>query len=137
MNQISHTGVVESIEGGRVNVRIVQTSACAACKVAGHCSAAESKEKVVQVDDSVAARRCNVGDKVNVAMTASRGRNAVILAFVIPFIVLVGTLVLCLRITGNEGIAALAGLGSLIPYYACIYLFRNKIARHFSFVIEN
>jgi len=137
MNSISHTGVVEAIKGDCVSVRIVQTAACAACKVAGHCSAAESKEKVVMVDDHDAAMRCSVGDQVSVAMTADRGRNAIMLAFVLPFIVLVATLVVCLRITGDEGIAALAGLASLIPYYACVYLLKDRIARHFVFVIEN
>ena len=47
--KISHSGVIESMEGNSVHVRIVQTSACAACKVAGYCNAAESKEKIVDV----------------------------------------------------------------------------------------
>ena len=137
MNKISHTGIVESIKGDCVNVRIVQTSACAACKVAGHCSAAESKEKVVQVVDRDAASRCHVGEQVSVAMTANRGRNAVILAFVIPFFILLVALVLCLKITGDEGMSALVGIGSLIPYYVGIYLFNDRLTRHFAFVIEN
>ena len=54
-NKISHSGVIDRIDGGHVKVRIVQTSACAACKVAGYCNAAESKEKIVDVYcDSVA-----------------------------------------------------------------------------------
>ena len=48
-NKISHLGVVDSIEGDRVKVRIIQTSACAACKVATHCTASESKVKMVDV----------------------------------------------------------------------------------------
>ncbi len=48
-NKIKHSGVVEKIVGDCVRVRIVQTSACAACKVASHCNAAESKEKIVEV----------------------------------------------------------------------------------------
>ena len=36
MDNISHSGIVESIIGNIVNVRIRQTSACAACKVAGY-----------------------------------------------------------------------------------------------------
>jgi len=41
-NKISHSGVVENIEDGCAHVRIVQSSACAACKVAGYCHAAEA-----------------------------------------------------------------------------------------------
>ena len=47
--KISHSGIVASISKGCVQVRILQTSACAACKVAGHCNASESKEKIVDV----------------------------------------------------------------------------------------
>ena len=35
--KISHSGVIERIEPDKVQVRIVQTSACAACKVASYC----------------------------------------------------------------------------------------------------
>jgi sigma-E factor negative regulatory protein RseC len=55
-NKIRHTGIIESITDGWVKVRILQTSACAACKVAGHCNAAEAKEKIVAVRcDKIAA----------------------------------------------------------------------------------
>jgi len=62
-NKIRHSGIIDSIENSTVRVRILQTSACAACKVAAHCNASESKEKLVDVavaDGSV--RR--VGDTV-------------------------------------------------------------------------
>ena len=67
MNQrIRHSGVVESIEEGCVHVRIVQTSSCAACKVAGYCNAAESKEKMIDVYcDAVADFK--VGQQVTVS----------------------------------------------------------------------
>ena len=45
-NKIRHEGVIDSIDEGCVHVRILQTSACAACKVAGYCNAAEAKEKI-------------------------------------------------------------------------------------------
>ena len=48
-NKIRHEGVIDSIDEGCVHVRILQTSACAACKVAGYCNAAEAKEKIVDV----------------------------------------------------------------------------------------
>ena len=48
-NRISHSGIVDSVVDGCVTVRILQTSAGAACKVASHCNASESKEKLVDV----------------------------------------------------------------------------------------
>lgn len=42
---IKHQGIVENINGSHVMVRIVQTSACAACSAKGHCASADTKEK--------------------------------------------------------------------------------------------
>ena len=137
MNKISHSGVIEEIVGDNIVVRFVQTSACAACKAASHCSAAESREKVVTVVDHHAAVTHAVGDEVTVTMTAENGRRAVLLAFVFPFILMVLVLSLCLLLTRNEGIAALAGMASLFPYYLAIYWCRDRIARRFAFIIEN
>ncbi len=136
MNKISHQGIVESVDGDTVLVRFIQTSACAACKVAGHCSASESKEKIVTVKDPKAARTHAVGDQVNVVMPSGNGRFAVILAFVIPFIILVAVLSLCLWITGDEAFSALIGVASLVPYYVGLHFFENRISRQFAFVIE-
>ena len=47
--KIKHSGVVESVDGDCMKVRILQTSACAGCKAAGVCNAAEKKEKVIYI----------------------------------------------------------------------------------------
>ncbi len=44
-NKIKHTGVVDGVEEGCVCVRILQSSACSACKVAAHCNASEIERK--------------------------------------------------------------------------------------------
>ncbi len=134
-NKISHSGVIESIEDGCVHVRIVQTSACAACKVAGYCNASESKEKVVDVYCDNASY-FSVGQAVTVMASQQVAAHALLLGFGLPFVVLVGVLVFILLLTGNELWAALGGLAALIPYYAVLYLMRNRIRDKLSFWIE-
>lgn len=134
-NKISHSGVVESVEDGCVHVRIVQTSACAACKVAGYCNASESKEKVVDVYCGN-ARHYEVGQAVTVVASQRVAAQALLLGFGLPFVVLVGILVAILLLTGNELWAALGGLLALMPYYAVLYLMRNRIRDKLSFWIE-
>ena len=136
MNKISHQGIIESIDGNEVTVRFLQTAACASCKAASHCSASEKKEKVVTIKDADVALSYAKGDKVIVVMSAENGRLAVILAFVVPFFILVVVLSFCLWMTKNEAMAALVGILSLMPYYAMLHLFDNKIARQFTFDIE-
>jgi len=134
-NKIKHSGVVENILGDSVQVRIVQTSACAACKVAGYCNASESKEKLVDVYHAD-TRHLKVGDVVTVTASTQVAAQALLLGFGLPFVVLVAVLIAVLLITGNEGAAALSGLAALVPYYAVLFLFRNRIRDKLSFSIE-
>lgn len=136
-DRIKHVGVVESITDECMRVRIEQTSACSGCKIASHCSASEQKEKLIDVYDKSSIIGHNVGDEVVVATTMSTGMRAVILGFVIPFIVLVMSLLIALRLTANEGLAALVALCSLIPYYLLLYYMRQYLRSHLSFVVEN
>lgn len=137
MNQdISHSGIIDSIEDGCVHVRIVQTSACAACKVAGYCNAAESKEKMIDVFcDSVAEYK--IGQQVTVSASGQVAVRALLWAFGVPFVVLVGVLVLALLITGSEGTAAVCALCALVPYYAVLWLLRDKMRHQLAFRIES
>lgn len=133
-NKIKHSGVVESIEDGCVHVRIVQTTACAACKVAGHCNAAESKEKLVDVYTH--DYHGKVGDNVMVTTSGQVAMRALLYGFGLPFLILVTVLFALLQITGNEGVAALGGIGALVPYYGVLWLFRDKMQAQLAFTIE-
>jgi len=134
-NDIRHSGIVESVEGGTVHVRILQTSACAACKVASHCNASEAKEKIIAVDcaDSAVYR---TGQAVVVSASRDVAGRALLLGFGLPFVVLVGVLVVTLLLTGDEGVSALAGLAALVPYYGLLWLLRGRIARRVAFRVE-
>ena len=52
-NKIKHNGVVDGVDENCVRVRILQSSACSACKVAAHCNASETKEKIIEVQVAV------------------------------------------------------------------------------------
>ena len=136
MNQrITHSGVVDSVEDGCVHVRIVQTSACAACKVASYCNAAESKEKMIDVFcDSVAEYK--VGQQVTVSTSGQVAAKSLLWAFGVPFVLLMVVLVLVLLLTDNEGWAALGALVALVPYYIGLWLLRDKMREQLAFRIE-
>jgi len=134
--KISHSGIIEGIEGDSVKVRIVQTSACAACKVAGYCNAAESKEKIVDVLCGSAAKNLTVGQPVTVTTSGQVAAKALLWGFGLPFVVLVTVLVLVLWLTDHEGTAALSGLAALIPYYILLWLLRDRMREQLAFAIE-
>ena len=134
-HQIEHSGVVQRVDSGHVQVLIVQTSACAACKVAGYCNAAESKEKLVDVWCDNAADY-EVGQTVTVTASQRVAAKALLWGFGLPFVVMVTVLVVVLMLTGNEGVAALSGLLALMPYYGVLFLLRRRLREELSFAIK-
>lgn len=133
---IKHDGIVDSIEGSCIHVRIVQTSACAACGAKSLCSAAESKEKIVDVygADTTAYQ---VGQRVMVEGAASMGMKAVRLAFLFPLLLLVAAVALVMWLAdGNEALAALAALLVLTVYFLLLFVNKKKLAHEFTFIIK-
>ena len=138
---IKHDGIVIAVNGdGTVRVRIVQTSACASCKAKAMCASAESKEKeILAIGDGLLA----IGDEAEVMVQQKIGWKAVLLAYILPFVVMMAVIVLgnqAIRLLGAEvmgkngeaiiGTAALCAMG---VYYIVLGLFKDKIQKDFSF----
>ena len=135
-NNVSHEGIVVSAENGMVSVSIMQSSACASCKIAKQCVSSESKKKIIDiaVED---ADSYNIGDKVIVTESITTSALAVICAFVIPLSMMMISIILslmCFQCT--EGTAALIGIGSLIPYYILLYTLRGYMKKVINFGIQ-
>ena len=126
---------MESVVEGCVKVRILQTSACAACKVASHCNASDKKEKIVEVfcDDAASYQK---GQEVRVTASKQVAANALLLGFGLPFLLLMLILIVTLKLSGNEGVAAIAALASLVPYYLVLWLFKDRIRQRLAFALE-
>ena len=134
-NKIKHAGVVDGVEGECVRVRILQSSACSACKVAAHCNASETKEKIIDVMDADASHY-QKGDQVMVVADTAVGFRASLYGYLLPLILMVVTLVGALAATHSEGMEAVSALGILIPYYVLLFLMRNKLRNRLSFTLE-
>lgn len=134
-NKIKHAGVVDGVAGECVRVRILQSSACSACKVAAHCNASETKEKIIDVMDADASHY-QKGDQVMVVADTAVGFRASLYGYLLPLILMVVTLVGVLAATHSEGLAAVSALGILMPYYVLLFLMRNKLRNRLSFTLE-
>ena len=132
---IKHRGRVEKVEGSHVVVRIVQTSACSAGSIKGHCNASESKEKLIDVFEVNASYQ--IGEEVVLLGTTSMGMQAVLLAFGVPLVILIVALGVTMHLTdGNALVSSLVGLLSIVPYYFAIHFSKDKLKKTFSFTIE-
>lgn len=142
-DQIRHEGIVESIDGEHLRVRIVQQSACTSCKLAKSCLTSESKVKMVDVWTKE-YEKYMVGQEVMVEITGKIGAMAVVLGFVVPTILVLLTVIASLYAMENvpelyvaepncQAYAALLGLLALIPYYLLLYAFRAAIKQKVTF----
>ena len=118
-NTIKHQGIVENINGSHLQVRIIQTSACASCSVKGHCTSADTKEKLVDVTVDNAASY-QPGDHVWVMGELSMGALAVLFAFIFPFLILIISLFVFMALWNDELCSALCSLSLLIPYLSIL-----------------
>ena len=130
---IRHSGIVEQVAGNRAVVRIGQTSACAGCHAAKMCMASEHKDKRIE---GVLLEPVQAGDEVEVQVRETLGWLAVLLAYIVPFILLVAAVAGFNKLGWSEAQAGTAALVSVAVYYVILRLFRNKLQRTFTFEIR-
>ena len=128
---IRQCGVVESVDGKRLRIRTVRSSACDACGAASGCNAHGAKPFYVDADSATLAS-CRPGDHVEIEMTPRLGRQAVGVGFLIPLLVFVAVLAAVRSSVADDGIAALSALGALVAYYIILYMLRSRVNRHFT-----
>ena len=135
MDEVSHMGMVEKVEGDKATVRILSVSACSSCKSKGACSISEMKEKLVEVH-LTAHQNIKIGDNVNVAIAQKQGDKAVVLAYAIPIVIFMGLLTLFTQLKTSELLAGGAAIGGVGLYFLILRLFKSKIESQFMFYIK-
>ena len=132
---ISHEGVDTKIIDNALEIKILAKSACAACHAKSACTMSDMAEKILTVPKP-AGSEFHVMDKVMVTMTVGQGNKAAVLAYLVPFVLLVGVLFAMLGIGLGEGASALIGLAALLPYYFVLYLCRDRLKKGFEYQVE-
>lgn len=133
---VKHQGVISDIDNENIRVSIIAQSACASCHAKGFCSAADMQEKFIDVKN-IGNIDQKVGDFVTITMKRKLGNRAVFFGYFLPFIILMITLVGALNYFDDEGIAGLASLAILVPYYFALYMMKDKLKESFEFQLEN
>ena len=76
------------------------------------------------------------GDEVEVMVKEQMGWLAVLLAYIVPFVLLVAAVAGFNRLGWSEAQAGTAALASVAIYYVILRLFRKKLQRKFTFEIK-
>ena len=132
---ISHEGVVTKITDDELKIKILAQSACAACHAKSACGMGEQAEKILTVPRPK-GKDFAINQKVNVRMAIGQGNKAAVLAYLIPVALSLTAVFICLDLGLGEGLSALIGIGSMIPYYIILYLFRDKLKQKFDYIVE-
>ena len=152
---IKHDGIIIALnEDGTALVRVVQTSACAACTAKAMCASAESAEKEMTVvllgengkvnieNNSTqsyttlhdSTQSYHVGDTVEVMVQQKMGWKAVVLAYLLPFFVMLAVMLIGNAIWAvREEILGTVALCAMALYYLLLGMFKDKLQKEFSF----
>lgn len=124
------------IDGNRVEVQMLQQSACATCDAAGLCRSHESKMRtmLVRVPDSSIF---SVGDNVWLHTEVRLGMQASLLAYVAPLVLVVAVLAGGRVMELTDGVCALVALLVLGLWFALLYALRGQLSRKFEIKITN
>ena len=131
---IEHEGIIKTIHNKKIVISIISQSACSACHANGLCNLNETKEKEIEVYNNV--ENFTEGEKVIVYFSKMLGSRAVFLGYILPFLLLIFSLLLVYTITKKEELSGLISIVTLIIYYIILYLSKNKISKTFKFSIK-
>lgn len=127
-------GIVESIIEGKLQVRITRHSACSNCHARGACTSQDVQEQLITISDYPAGIK--PGDAVSIIADSGLSMKAVLYAFVIPLILLIGGALLLSARGISEDVMVVVLLVVLALYGGVLWLLRGYFTRVFSFRAE-
>ena len=119
-------GVVREIYNDYLLVEVVLQSACDGCHAKGFCLSSQGQGELMKVHIQEPATSFQIGEKVTVYAAAKLEKKAVLLAYLLPLIILISTLLITYQITQHELIAALAALIFIAIYYIVIWSINKR-----------
>lgn len=132
---LQHKGTIISIEGRLINVHLDVEQACCSCKIKDVCAAGGSEDKIVTLFSDL-AQYFSVGEEVMVSIGRLMGIRAVLYAYILPFMLILSTLLILLGLYFSETVAGLSALGVAAVYYLILSLFRSKLEKDIVFKIS-
>lgn len=132
---ICKEGIVRAIHGDQIEVEITISSACSECHAKSICIPSDHKRETV-LAQSLYNEHFEVGDKVHLVLKGSAGGKAVVLAYLLPFIVLMVALFGTYAITKSELAGVIVSVVFVVIYYIILKTQNKKIEQNFHFFVK-
>ncbi|MFI3259418.1 MAG: SoxR reducing system RseC family protein [Rikenellaceae bacterium] len=134
-----HNGQVVAIEeGGVVVISLRSATACEGCHAKSVCGSSGSGSDGQMREMRVVSERVaelSVGDSVEVGITYRIGAFAVVVAYLIPLILFIASLVISIECGVEQGVGALIAFLISALYYIGVYLTRDRFERVVAFEV--
>ena len=131
-NYLEHAGIVTDSQNGRIKISLTG-SGCSACHKS-LCMLGDSKAKEVEIP--MKENRLRIGDTVIVKINPASGYKAVLLLYVLPFCLMILTLLSASGLGYNEGMAGLTSLLILVPYFSLLFLMKKWLSSQCTIDVE-
>lgn len=127
---IEQKGTVEMISKEGIQVKIMRNSSCGPCSAKGLCFMGDTAERIVHITDF--DNQLKKGDTVSVVMSQTKGNKAVVLGYLVPFLLIMSALIALNTLGFPEWQSGLLSLATLIPYFTLLHFFQNRLNRAFT-----
>ena len=131
----THDGTVLDAQPGLVKVQMHVVSACASCKAHEKCAFVDKADKVVDVETDD-WQQYSPGDSVIVSVNEGLGLLAVLLAYILPAVLILASVILLSLYTNSEALAAIAPILLITVYFLLLYRYRSRLQRKFTFGLK-
>jgi len=131
---IEQKGVIEEIANGLAKVRISSFTACADCHAKTLCGIPGDTTRYIEVP--VKDNDFFIGEPVYIGIKRTLGLKASLLAYLVPFILMLLMLIMLLSFQVNELISGMITLLILLFYFIGLYFFRDRMSKAFTFILQ-
>ena len=131
---ICKEGIVRAVNGNTVDVEIIVSSACAGCHAKSICIPSDHRQEIVTANVE-GNHSFKVGERVNLVLRGNAGAKAVLIAYAIPFVVLLAAFIGCYLLSHNELVSVLVSLLFVLVYFLILKTQIHKINRNFTFYV--
>ena len=135
MTIFTREGTVSRILPHRVEVTVISVSACLHCRLKENCTVSDCRSRNILVETDN-PQRYAPGSRVTVLMDSRLGWWSVFYAYILPLILVLGSLFAILAATADEPAAAAGALAVLVPYYLLLAAMKKRLLSRYAFRLK-
>lgn len=128
---VRQSATVLTVTDAEITLEVCRAEACGACRAHSACGGSSERTMTLAND----GQGYRVGEQVMLVMERSMGLKAVVIAYLVPVFLMIGTLLLA-GMWLSELVSGSLALLVLVIYMLMIRVFRGAISREISITIE-